>query len=259
MNWRKVSKWLGILILALGIGGFVIGGIVYATTSGSRDEAPSTGQTDEPISVTIVAQEQAEAGIVIAAVAPDGPAAKAGVVRGDILLEIDGQAVNTPLQLQRRLTELEAGSQVTLKVLHGDEERTLTVTLGESNGRAYLGLTPCGGLRIAERLSILPETRGTRVVRVQPDSPAEQAGLQQGDRILEVDGQELDVENDLAELITAHKPGDNVVLSIQHPGEDPLDVTIELGEHPEKEGVAYLGVEYQLIRSLEAFEIGRAS
>jgi len=77
-----------------------------------------------------------------------------------------------------------------------------------------------------------------------PDSPAEEASLQEGDVVGAVDGQEIDVENTLADLIAGYEPGDIVTLEVAHPGEEPREVTVELGEHPEEEGAAYLGVRY---------------
>jgi predicted metalloprotease with PDZ domain len=79
-----------------------------------------------------------------------------------------------------------------------------------------------------------------------PDGPAEQAGLQEGDIIITVDGQTVGIEKDLADLIAEYEPGDTVRLEIERPGEGPRarEVTVELGQHPEKEDAAYLGVRY---------------
>jgi predicted metalloprotease with PDZ domain len=87
-----------------------------------------------------------------------------------------------------------------------------------------------------------------------PDSPAEQAGLQVGDQITAVDGQEPDAENDLAGLIAPHGPGDMVTLELQQPGEESREVTVELGEHPEEEGKAYLGVRYMSLPHLDVLD-----
>jgi S1-C subfamily serine protease len=233
MNNRvlKVLALLVALCLALGVGAIVGGSIIFALTDVGDVLPVAKAQGTDP-----------ESGIVIASVVPDGPAAEAGVVRGDIVLEMDDEALERPADLERHLDELEPGDKVELKVLHGDDLRTLTVTLGDRHGQAYLGLVPCGGMR--EAVSVRVGTPGAVIVEVMPDSPAERAGLQEGDVILAVDSQKLDVENDLADLIADYEPGDTVTLEIQPPSEEAYEVTVELGRHPEKEDTAYLGVRY---------------
>jgi PDZ domain-containing secreted protein len=95
---------------------------------------------------------------------------------------------------------------------------------------------------------------GATILDVVPDSPADRAGLRAGDVVVAVDGQELDAENDLAGLVAAHEPGDSVTLEIEEPGEGPRQVTVELGEHPDEEGTAYLGVRYRPARHVRVLE-----
>jgi len=95
---------------------------------------------------------------------------------------------------------------------------------------------------------------GTLIIEVVPDSPAEDAGLETGDFITAVDGQELDEENDLADLIGGYAPGDTVTLEIGNPGEETREVSVELGEHPEDAGLAYLGVQHQPAPTMHQFE-----
>jgi S1-C subfamily serine protease len=235
MNNRFLNV-LGLLVafsLVLFVGAVVGGGIVYGLTQ-AGDVLPA-----------VKAQEADPGyGVVIASVEADGPAAEAGVVRGDILLEMDGEALQHSGDLVSYLDELEPGDEVELKVLHGDDLRTLTATLGDRNGRAYLGLVPCGGLSKEVEVDVRVGAPGAAIVEVMPDSPAEEAGLQEGDVIVALDGQELDAENNLADLIAQYEPGDTVTLEIERPDEESFEVTVELGEHPDKEGAAYLGVRY---------------
>jgi serine protease Do len=85
------------------------------------------------------------------------------------------------------------------------------------------------------------------IVEVTEDGPADRAGLQVGDVVVSVEGEELDADRDLADLIAQHKPGDRVTLEVQESGRwgrNSRKVKVELGEHPEREGVAYLGVSF---------------
>jgi len=195
-----------------------------------------------------------EVGMVIVSVAPDGPAAAAGVVRGDILQAFDGQALQDLSDLRDLLAEREPGDEVTLTVLHGDDLRTLEATLGDQAGNAYLGLTPCypaGGLRATTRIAAQP---GALITEVVADSPAEEAGLREGDLIVSVDGEKVAGAIDLADLLAGHEPGDTVTLEFEREGEDLAEIEVQLGEHAEKDGAPYLGVLYRPTRFREVWE-----
>ncbi len=246
----KILGWAAALLLILGVGAAVGGGIVYAMTRNS-DSVSFTFDLDneEPF--------QSEPGIVVAVVVADGPAEEAGVVRGDILLQVDGEAVNGVVELMRVLQEHEAGDEVELTVLHGDDERTLTAILGDRDDVAYLGVVPCAGVPVPERGMMIQEVEpGVTILEVTPDSPADQAGLQEGDVIVAVGGQELNSDDSLADVITAYEPGDIVAFQVQRSDEESREITVELGEHPDKEGAAYLGVKYRLSRPLHILEGG---
>lgn len=236
---RRVLKILGILAalaLVFVVGAVAGGSIVFAAS-----------KTFNPDEVQLVVPDQAdpEPGVVIATVATDSPADDAGVERGDILLEIDEQAVNSLREISRYLFDLQPGDEVELKVLHGDEARTLLATLGDRDGRPYLGVIPCIGQPAQPaRITMHTASPGARVIEIVPDSPAEDAGLQVGDLIISVDGQALNGEHSLADLIADYAPDDSLTLEVQSPGEEPREVNAQLGEHPEEAGVAYLGVQY---------------
>ena len=104
MNERRmrVLALLAALALALGVGAVTGGGLVYALTrlGGSAVPVAKAQMTDPGY------------GIVIASVLEDGPAEKAGVVRGDILLEIDGREMEGPSDLRRMLDDLAPGDEV---------------------------------------------------------------------------------------------------------------------------------------------------
>jgi S1-C subfamily serine protease len=193
-----------------------------------------------------------EPGLVIVRVDADGPAAEAGVQRGDILLAMDGQEINRPLDWFRALRTLEAGNDIELQVLHGDDERTLTATVAERNSRAFLGLQVyLGGAEDTTEsepllLPLATPVVGAQVIEVVDDSPASAAGLQADDVITAVDSKTLDGEVSLADLIAGYQPGDEVVLTIERPGadEETLELTVTLGEHPDDAARPFLGIRY---------------
>ena len=76
-----------------------------------------------------------------------------------------------------------------------------------------------------------PLTEGHGVLQVDADSPAAVAGLERGDVITAVDGQAVDAEHPLANLLYDHAPGDSVTLTVERDGEE-LQLSVTLGERP---------------------------
>lgn len=85
--------------------------------------------------------------------------------------------------------------------------------------------------------------QGAAVVAVVPGGPAAEAGLRTGDRIVAVDGISLGAGQQLSQLIARYEPGERVVLRIAGSSNAASEVRVRLGEHPDVEGRAYLGVQ----------------
>jgi len=215
-----------------------------------------------------VAQADDEAGVLIARVQRDSPAAKAGLRRGDILLKVNDVDVNEPQDIVDVLAKAKAGDNISLSIKRGDAEQTLKATATDRNGKAYLGFTPVGQSFMPQpmnpdqtqpfpRMPGMPGTRGgmqampmmgsSIVVSVTKDSPADKAGLKANDVIESYNGTKLDQgKSSLAELVAANKPGDVVTLTVQTPpAKDTHEVKVTLGENPDKKGAAYLGITYR--------------
>jgi S1-C subfamily serine protease len=197
-------------------------------------------------------EQPSEPGLVIVRVDADGPAAKADVRRGDILLAIDGQSIDQPADWFRAMRSLAADEAVELQVLHGDDQRTLTATVAQRNSRAFLGLQVyLGGAEDTAQdeplmLPLLTASAGASIVEVVEDSPASAAGLQPGDLITAVDGVALDAETSLADLIGGYKPGDEVTLTVTRADSDGegQELAVVLGENPDDATRPFLGVRY---------------
>jgi serine protease Do len=139
-------------------------------------------------------------GALISDVSPDTPAAKAGLQRGDIVLDLNGQPVNGPDDLSVRVSEMAPGSVAHLKVFRSGQEKDVDVTLGEYPEKAAAkaepgAQTPAGlkGIRvqnltpdIARQLNLPSMTTGVVVSDIDPSSAAAESGLQRGDIIQEV-------------------------------------------------------------------------
>lgn len=98
-----------------------------------------------------------------------------------------------------------------------------------------------------ERLPSIREGRpAALVMTVNPDSPAEEAGIRPGDLILAVDDQEISPDRELAAIIRDYQPGDRVRLTFWRNGREG-NTRVRLGRRRTEDGevVASLGLTYQ--------------
>lgn len=138
------------------------------------------------------------AGALVGEVTLGSPAEKAGLERGDVILEMNGQRFADSSELRTKIGMTDANTQVTLKVFRDGRERTMTATLGElreqprRGARADEESKALDGLELGEltpataRELGLPRSATGVVVRdVEPETAAADAGLRQGDVIVE--------------------------------------------------------------------------
>ena len=142
-----------------------------------------------------------QAGTLVVFVFPGDPADVAGMQEGDVVVQVGDIPIEVSDDLNREVGLLVAGTAVDFVVIRDGETLTLTVTLGlrpseeelltyqgqaqESDSEPFLGITvgPITGI-IARHLG-LNSTDGVVIMNVEPESRAEEAGLSEGDVILE--------------------------------------------------------------------------
>jgi len=131
-------------------------------------------------------------GVLIGDVTAGAPAAAAGLQRGDVILDLNGQKVEDSNQLRMRVSLTPPGTTVQLRVLHDGAEKTVAVKLAEMpanlGGSAEKSEDGGNGATSAlEGVSVeAAKGRGVTVTDVDQGSPAAVAGLREGDTILEV-------------------------------------------------------------------------
>lgn len=192
-------------------------------------------------------QTETEKGLLVTGIVSDSPAERAGLMRGDILLAIEGEEVNTPAELHETLTDLKAGQRIRLGITRGGESKTINLTLEDRLNRPAIGLQFAQGRRI---LDIEDGTRafmggfgGVMVAEVVDGSPADNAGLEEGDVIIAIDGDEVNPMS-LAEAVQAHKPGDVITVTIGRDDESTVDKRVTLGKGEDNRPL--LGVRYHV-------------
>jgi len=168
-------------------------------------------------------------GAVVTQVEDGSPAAKAGLKVGDVITELDGQKVSDASQLQIEVGQKEPGSSIKLGVLRDGKNVNVSVTLEEmgsrdheskevgsnSNGKPRWGLgltdmTP----ELRDQLQASGDVRGAVVEQVQPGSAADNAGLQRGDVIVEVDRHPVQNAADVQKALSAVPKGQDALVLV---------------------------------------------
>jgi serine protease Do len=171
------------------------------------------------------------AGALVATVAPDSPAAKSGLQAGDVLRAVDGHKLADPRALARAVADLKPGTEAKFEVLRDGETKSITVSLAampnDRTADAGTADKPDGigvklGLitpQLRAQLELPASAKGVIIAGVEPGSPAEQAGLKEGDVILGVGSRAVTTPAEAASRIRqAVKAGDNVALRVMRDG-----------------------------------------
>jgi serine protease Do len=147
------------------------------------------------------------------------PAAKAGIMAGDVITAVDGMQMKDSRALARKIASMAPGTSVKLDVMHNGSEKTVSLTLRQlpderqaeagSTGTSESG-TPRLGLTLAPASETGDGDRGgVAITAVDPNGPAAEHGVKAGDVILDVSGKAVsspaDVRKELADLRKAGK------------------------------------------------------
>jgi serine protease Do len=172
---------------------------------------------------------ETQTGALVSDVTKDGPAAEAGVERGDVIVGFGSQKIEKMRELPRAVAAAAPGTKVDVELIRDGKPRTLTVEIGELKeeaGAAAVAESDEGSTAFGFDISdVPPELRqqlglgaseGALITRVYPGGAADHAGLRAGDVIVEVDRSQvtggLDAEQKL------RKAGTSTLLDVQRGG-----------------------------------------
>ena len=167
-------------------------------------------------------------GVLVASVVPGDPADQAGIKPKDIIIDVNGQAVNTSRDLTSLAANLGVGDKAKVTILRNGKSKTLEVQIGKrpltmasvsENGQKekegeygfrVTDLTP----EMARRYN-LEETSGVIVIGVAPNSKADTAGIQPGDLIIEINHQNVASAKEFKNLINLNRKADGINLLVK--------------------------------------------
>jgi serine protease Do len=173
-------------------------------------------------------------GALVADVTKDGPAAKAGMESGDVIISFDGKEITDSNALPMIVAETPVGKDVKVEIMRKGKKKTLDVKIGElknnekteeaapkttgENVSAELGLSAVNITPdIAAQLN-LTQKSGVVILGVDSGSPAEEAGLQKGDIVSEIDREKIADMNQFNGKMSSYKKGDVILFLIKRDG-----------------------------------------
>ncbi|MFI5015099.1 MAG: Do family serine endopeptidase [Hyphomicrobiales bacterium] len=161
-------------------------------------------------------------GALVASIAADSPAGKAGLKSGDAILGVNGQSIADARELSRAIAALKPGDKVTLSVWREGEAKSIEVAVAifptekvasASPGEETTSAGPKLGLSLAPASEFGRGTKGVAIMRVDPDSPAAEKGLQPGDVITVAAGKIVSTPEDVRKAVAdAKREGRKAVL-----------------------------------------------
>ena len=168
-------------------------------------------------------------GAVVTQVEPDSPAAKGGLKVGDVITELDGKKVNDAGELQVEVGQKRPGTTIKLQVMRDGKTVNVPVTLEAmgsrdkegvetseaDHGKMHWGvglsdLTP----DIRQQLQAPGDIHGAVIEQVQPGSSADNAGLQRGDVIVQVNRHDVQSASDVKQALASVPKGTDALLLV---------------------------------------------
>lgn len=189
------------------------------------------GVTIQPLTPDLAKQFKLkdDKGALIGDVIEKSPAEKAGLLRGDVIIEYEGEKVDEPFQLRNMVANTSPGKKVEIKIIRENKTKTIEVTIGEMpadmqklskgefnnllKGVVVQDLTP----EIYDRFSLPEKLSGVIVSNVSADSSAAMV-LMQGDVIMEINREKINNIKDYEDVVSRLHPEDDILLLIFRKG-----------------------------------------
>jgi len=147
-------------------------------------------------------------GALVSQVMPDSAADRAGIVAGDVIIAVNGEAVSSAADLRVKIGMQRAGEKVKIEFIRDGEAKTVTAELGQAEGPAIAAAEVHPGLEGARFEALERDhpaydgTEGLLVTEVEQDSPAYRNGLRSNDIVVRINRQRVRNLDDLRQFST---------------------------------------------------------
>jgi C-terminal processing protease CtpA/Prc len=244
---RKTKVTGLILFLSL----VLVGGTSYLMAMGCESSRKGyLGVSIERLSQEEKKEFGVDHGVLVTRVVKGEAADKAGIEEDDVIQFFNNEKIRRPGDLVDAVRDCKPKTQATVKLVRDGKTKELTVTLGKLKSRfhgfnwgdhegylfmpgkrGYLGvhLQPLNKDR-AEYFDVKDE-EGALILKVEEESPAEEAGLKAGDVIVQIEGKNISEPKDVSDILSDLEEGDEVTIQVvRH--KKKKSVKAELEEKP---------------------------
>lgn len=175
---------------------------------------------------------QTASGAIVAQVTPDSPASLGGLRTGDVITGINGQKISNGSDLQVAVSEMPPGTKASLEVVRNGKPVTVDLTVGSYHGGSEVasnnGANEPGGRLGLSVDNLTPQTRqqydipdhvhGVVVQNVRPASPADDAGIQPGDVIVQLNRKPVESADEFASAVHQNPSGQDLLMLVWSKG-----------------------------------------
>ncbi len=182
-----------------------------------------------------------EEGALVSEVTPGGPAEEAGIEEGDVIVSFDGKKIQEMNDLPMIVASTPVGKIVIVEVIREGKKKRFEAKIaelddeieeGETQGeeKRDLGITVDEITPSTARQLGLSDERGVVVVRVESNSPAEEAGIARGDVIRTINREPVNDVETYKKKIRQHKKGDVILFRVKKRGGPTLFIPLKVEE-----------------------------
>src|SRR5215510_14898140 len=233
---KKKRRISGMSWVFVGLLVFFVGAAAFTAIVAPMRKSGNVGFVQKPVVKSYIGVDEfnnTDEGVILESVrAPGGPADKAGMVGGDVIVSFDGQAIHDEDQLNDLMTQTPVGKTVDVEYMRDGQKKTakLTTISDEENrrltrdfdrrpeGRAQFGYED-GDAKTVKVPGM--NIHGVRLGTILRNRPADIAGVKEGDIVIEFDGIPIRTDGEFLMRVRRALPYNTIKLVIMRPKGDP--------------------------------------